>query len=59
VSFVLGPRDLALLDRHLEPVVEPGTFEIQVGSLRGSFEVTAPPFGGVETRAVMLREEES
>ena len=31
VEFKLQPKDLALLDRHLEQVVEPGTFTIQVG----------------------------
>jgi beta-glucosidase len=39
VSFTLGPKALSLLDRHLEPVVEPGAFEVQVGGLQGSFEV--------------------
>lgn len=39
VTFTLGPKQLALLDRHLEPVVEPGTFEVMVGGLKGTFEV--------------------
>lgn len=39
VEFTLGPRHLSLLDRHLEPVVEPGTFEVMVGGLKGTFEV--------------------
>jgi beta-glucosidase len=39
VEFTLGPQELALLDRHLEPVVEPGTFEVTVGGLKGTFEV--------------------
>ena len=39
VEFTLGPKELALLDRHLEPVVEPGTFEVAVGGLKGTFEV--------------------
>jgi hypothetical protein len=41
VSFELGPKELALLDRHLEPVVEPGTFEVEIAGLKGSFEVRA------------------
>lgn len=51
VRFVLDPQDLALLDRNLEPVVEPGEFEVQIGRscddilLRGRFRVrqTLPP----------------
>ena len=39
VTFTLGPKHLALLDRHLEPVVEPGTFEVMVGGLKATFEV--------------------
>jgi beta-glucosidase len=39
VGFTLGPKHLSLLDRHLEPVVEPGTFEVMVGGLKGTFEV--------------------
>ncbi|MCE9616046.1 MAG: glycoside hydrolase family 3 C-terminal domain-containing protein [Lentisphaerae bacterium] len=31
VRFTLEGRDLAFLDRHLEPVVEPGEFEVMVG----------------------------
>ncbi|MFC1552376.1 glycoside hydrolase family 3 C-terminal domain-containing protein [Candidatus Latescibacterota bacterium] len=45
VSFVLNSEHLCLLDRTLETMVEPGAFEIMVGSssedirLTGSFEV--------------------
>ncbi len=48
VSFMLTPEQLALLDRHLEWVVEPGAFEIMLGHsskdirLKGTFEVTSP-----------------
>jgi beta-glucosidase len=38
-EFVLGPEHLALLDGHLEPVVEPGVFEAAVGGLSDTFEV--------------------
>jgi beta-glucosidase len=31
VKFKLLPEDLALLDRDMHPVVEPGIFEVQVG----------------------------
>jgi len=45
VKFTLRPQNLSFLDRHLEPVVEPGIFKIMVGSsskdirLTGEFEV--------------------
>jgi beta-glucosidase len=45
VRFKLTPEQLSFLNRNLEPVVEPGTFEIMIGSssedirLKGEFEV--------------------
>jgi beta-glucosidase len=48
VAFTLGPDALRLLDAHLEWVVEPGTFEVALGSssrlihLTGRFEVQRP-----------------
>ena len=48
VAFVLAPEHLSMLDRDLKSVVEPGIFEVLVGSssedirLKGTFEVRAP-----------------
>ena len=39
VTFELEPDDLSLLNENMEPVVEPGVFEIMIGSLKKSFEV--------------------
>ena len=49
VHFALGPRDLSLIDRHLERVVEPGEFKVLVGHssdeivLQGSFRIAGQP----------------
>jgi len=48
VEFELKPDDISLLDENLNPVVEPGTFEVMIGRscedivLKDTFEVTAP-----------------
>jgi beta-glucosidase len=42
VRFTLGPGDLALLDRNLRPVIEPGTFTVFVGT--NSVDVSAAKF---------------
>jgi beta-glucosidase len=45
VSFVLGFDDFAYLDRKLKPVLEPGHFDLMIGSssadirLRGSVKL--------------------
>jgi len=43
VKFVLGPDDLALVDEHLNWIVEPGVFEVMVGGLTKTLEVVRPP----------------
>lgn len=48
VEFPLGRKELTMLDRDLNPVVEPGVFEVAVGGhsqagLRARFEVTGSP----------------
>jgi len=32
VSFTLGPEELSLIDRRMQRVVEPGRFDIMVGT---------------------------
>lgn len=39
VTFTLGRKDMELLDEHLQPVVEPGKFEVMVGGLKSEFRV--------------------
>ncbi len=39
VEFTLGPDDLALINEKMETVVEPGDFEVKVGSLKKTFRV--------------------
>ncbi|MBC7240739.1 MAG: fibronectin type III-like domain-contianing protein, partial [Chloroflexi bacterium] len=45
VTFTLYPEQLAFYDQHMRFVVEPGTFEVMVGSssedikLKGAFEI--------------------
>ena len=45
VNLKLSPEDLSLFDRDMNLIVEPGTFEVMVGSsskdikLKGEFEV--------------------
>ena len=40
VGFVLAPEHLALLDRHLEWIVEPGTFKVMVGHSSNDVRLT-------------------
>ena len=45
ISFTLGPEELSFYDANMNLIIEPGTFEVMVGSssedirLKGSFEV--------------------
>ena len=41
VTFSLTPKELSLLDRHLQRVVEPGDFEIMVGHASDDIRQTA------------------
>jgi beta-glucosidase len=40
IEFRVGPNDLSLLDRHLDKVVEPGTFTLQVGHSSADIRLT-------------------
>jgi beta-glucosidase len=52
VHFTLHPDDLALLDKNMVWTVEPGAFEVQIGSssadikLKKEFTIVAPPNAG-------------
>jgi beta-glucosidase len=37
IRFTLHPDDLALLDKNMNWTVEPGVFEVQVGSSSGRY----------------------
>jgi beta-glucosidase len=41
LTFTLGPEDLSLLDEHMERVVEPGRFDVLVGTSSATL-LTAP-----------------
>jgi beta-glucosidase len=57
VRFTLHPDDLALLDKNMKWTVEPGGFEVQVGSssvdirLKKDFTILNPPKASGEFRA--------
>jgi beta-glucosidase len=47
VQFAIGPKDLGLFDRQMQFVVEPGRFQVMVGTsseagLLGTFDVIGP-----------------
>lgn len=39
VEFILGPEHLAIINEKMEPVVEPGEFQVSVGGLTKKFRV--------------------
>ncbi len=41
VTFTLGPEALSLVNRHMQRVVEPGRFDVMVGSLTAHLDVAA------------------
>jgi beta-glucosidase len=48
VTFVLGPAELSLIDRHMQRVVEPGRFDVMAGTssatqLTATLEVVSQP----------------
>ena len=42
VRFRLGPDDFAFINEQMRPEVEPGTFTVAVGGLRGAIEIRGP-----------------
>jgi beta-glucosidase len=42
VTFTVGPRELSLIDQHMQRVVEPGRFELMVGTSSASPAATVP-----------------
>jgi beta-glucosidase len=42
VTFTVGPRELSLIDAHMQRVVEPGRFELLVGTSSGQPAATLP-----------------
>jgi beta-glucosidase len=42
VTFTVGPRELSLIDQHMQRVVEPGRFELMVGTSSVSPAATLP-----------------
>lgn len=39
VEFILGPKELSLIDRSMKQIVEPGEFKVIVGNLEASFYI--------------------
>jgi len=42
LTFTVGPRELSLIDQHMQRVVEPGRFELMVGTSSVSPAATLP-----------------
>jgi beta-glucosidase len=42
VTFSVGPRELSLIDQHMHRVVEPGRFELMVGTSSAAPAATVP-----------------
>ena len=55
VEFTLGPKDLSFLGRDLKPVLEPGEFQVIVGTssdngAQSVFEIVDPKLGSIASR---------